>query len=66
MWDFDASEFMQVLFVFAVASLTETEVVACITVKTELPSFYWFLAAIAGEPSFELASGIFRLDLLFN
>ena len=66
MWDLDSSEFMKVLFILSVASLTETEVIACVAVKPELPSFYRLLASVTCKPSLKLTGGLLSFDLLIN
>ena len=66
MWDLDSSEFMKVLFILSVASLTETEVIACVAVKPELASLYRLLASITCKPSLKLTGGLLSFDLLIN
>jgi hypothetical protein len=66
MWDLDSSEFMKVFFILSVASLTETEVIACVAVKPKLASFYRLLAAVACKPSLKLTGGLLSFNLLVN
>jgi hypothetical protein len=57
---------MQVIFIFLVAALAETEIIACGTIETKFTTIDSFLAAITSKPSFVISASFFQLYLLLN
>jgi hypothetical protein len=57
---------MQVIFVFLVAPLTEAEIIACDTIKTEFTAIDSFLTTVTSEPGFIISARLLLLYLFIN